>query len=111
MERNADPYEDDMPGQKIVRLDAGDILFYNNNILHRGVYDCKTERMTLHGSMGVVAPDKARARNILQHGIGSWASKADFSDLPDDVADLAKGMRNRLIAMGSGDDVGFSHVG
>ena len=110
MERNADPYEDDMPGQKIVKMGPGDILFYNNNILHRGVYDSTVERMTLHGTMGIAGTDKARARNILQHGIGSWAAKASFSDLPDDMARLAEGMQKRLIAMGSGDDVGYSQV-
>ena len=110
MERNADPYEDDMPGQKIVRMGPGDIMFYNNNILHRGVYDSTAERMTLHGTMGIAGTDKARARNILQHGIGSWAAKADFSDLPSDMAQLAKGMQSRLIAMGSGEDVGYSQV-
>lgn len=108
MERSADPYEDDMPGQKVVKLGAGDLLFYNNNILHRGVYDSKTERMTLHGSMGIVGEDKARARNILQHGIGSWAAAADFSDLPGDMSQLATAMQKRLIDMGSGDDVGYS---
>ena len=110
MERNADPYEDDMPGQKIVKMSPGDILFYNNNILHRGVYDCHAERMTLHGTMGIGGTDRARARNILQHGIGSWAANADFSDLPGDMAILADGMQKRLIAMGSDQDVGYSQV-
>lgn len=110
MERSADPYEDDMPGQKIVKMGPGDILFYNNNILHRGVYDSTVERMTLHGTMGISGTDTARARNILQHGIGSWASKADFSDLEGDMRQLAEGMQKRLIAMGSGDDVGYSQV-
>jgi ectoine hydroxylase-related dioxygenase (phytanoyl-CoA dioxygenase family) len=110
MERNADPYEDDMPGQKIVKMGPGDIMFYNNNILHRGVYDSTVERMTLHGTMGIVGTDTARARNILQHGIGTWASEADFSDLSGDMRELAEGMQKRLIAMGSGDDVGYSQV-
>ncbi len=111
MERHADPYEDDMPGQKIVKMEPGDILFYNNNILHRGVYDCKNERMTLHGTMGVAGTDKARARNILQHGIGSWGADADFSDLPPDVAAQAEGMKERLIALGrQADDVGYSQA-
>jgi len=108
MERNANPYEDDMPGQKIVKMEPGDIVFYNNNILHRGVYDSKAERMTLHGTMGLTGADPARARNILQHGIGEWAAQCDFSDLPGDIAALAKGMQGRLMAMGSGKDVGFS---
>jgi hypothetical protein len=46
MERHADPYEDDMPGQMIVRMSPGDVVFYNNNILHRGVYDSRMERVT-----------------------------------------------------------------
>lgn len=107
-ERAADPFADDMPGQRVVRLRAGDLMFYNNNILHRGVYDCRAERMTLHGSMGMRAADPARARNILQHGIGDWAAKCDFSALPGDMAETAKGMQSALLEMGGGGDVGFS---
>lgn len=110
IERNADPYENHLPGLTVVKMGPGDIMFYNNNILHRGVYDPTVERMTLHGTMGIAGTDKARARNILQHGIGSWASNADFNDLPADMADLAKGMQRRLVEMGSGDDVGYSQV-
>lgn len=68
------------------------------------------ERMTLHGTMGIAGKDHSRARNILQHGIGSWAGKADFRELPGGMADLAKGMQSRLIAMGSGDNLGFSQA-
>ena len=110
IERNADPYEDDMPGQKIVKMGPGDIMFYNNNILHRGVYDSTVERMTLHGTIGLAGTDPARARNILQHGIGTWAKDVDFSNLEPEMAKLAVGMQERLIAMGSGDDVGYSQV-
>ncbi|KAH9825514.1 Phytanoyl-CoA dioxygenase [Teratosphaeria destructans] len=111
MERSADPYEDDMPGQLFVKMEPGDIIFYNNNILHRGVYDSRSERMTLHGTMGVVGGDGvARARNILQHGIGTWAAKADFTDLPHGMAKQATAMQSRLIAMGSGEGVGFSQT-
>lgn len=109
MERNADPYEDDMPRQIHVKMDPGDIVFYNNNILHRGVYDSKNERLTLHGTMGLVGTDPARARNILQHGIGKWANKCDFTNLSNpDMARRAEEMKNRLISMGTGDDVGYS---
>lgn len=109
MERTADPYEDDMPGQTAVKMLPGDIVFYNNNILHRGVYDSKNERMTLHGTMGLVGTDPARARNILQHGIGKWAAKCDFTSLSNpDMACRAEAMKERLIAMGTGEDVGFS---
>ncbi|KAF7189979.1 hypothetical protein HII31_08801 [Pseudocercospora fuligena] len=108
MESGADPYEDDMPGQLAVKVYPGDIVFYNNNILHRGVYDSRTERMTLHGTMGMKGSDPARARNILQHGIGKWAAQCDFHALPADTAKLAEDMKQRLLQMGSGDDVGFS---
>lgn len=107
MERNADPFEGDMPGQKIVRLQAGDAMFYNNNILHRGVYDSKIERMTLHGSMGARSADRDRARNILQHGIGEWADRCDFSSLPTAMADTARCMQNALLEMGGGTELGF----
>ncbi|KAK5995146.1 Demethylsterigmatocystin 6-O-methyltransferase [Cladobotryum mycophilum] len=49
-ERQADPLEKVLPNQLVVKLQPGDIAFYNNNILHRGVYNSKKERMTLHGS-------------------------------------------------------------
>lgn len=109
MERSADPFEDDMPGQMAVKMLPGDIVFYNNNILHRGVYDSTHERMTLHGTMGLAGSDPARARNILQHGIGKWAAKCDFTDLSDpEIARRAEAMKGRLISLGTGDDVGFS---
>ena len=92
MEHNANRYEDDMPGQKIVKMEAGDAIFYINNILHRGIYDCKAQRMTLHGMMGLKGADPVKARNILQHGIGSWAAHADFDGLPGDMASRANGM-------------------
>lgn len=77
-ERTADPYESNMPGQITVNLKAGQVAFYNNNILHRGVYDSRKERMTLHGSIGTVAAGGERARNVLQHGVGEWAKEDDF---------------------------------
>ncbi|KXT15341.1 hypothetical protein AC579_10445 [Pseudocercospora musae] len=108
MESGADPNEDDMPGQLAVKVCSGDIVFYNNNILPRGVYNSRTERMTLHGTMGMKGPNPARAREILQHGIGKWAAQRDFHALPADTAKLAEDMKQRLLEMGSRDDVGFS---
>lgn len=106
-ERNADPYENDMAGQKIVHLKAGDLMFYNNNILHRGVYDSKIERMTLHGSMGMRSADPDRARNILQHGIGDWTARCDFSGLPAPMSQTAQKMQAALLEMGGGSELGF----
>nr|POE65263.1 hypothetical protein CFP56_34930 [Quercus suber] len=113
IERDADPYAPELPDQQVVRLGAGDVLFYNNNILHCGVYDSKgTERMTLHGTMGLAKADPERARNILQHGIGTWVARSDFSALPDQqMRAVAVSMQRRLVEMGSGDDLGYAHDG
>ncbi|KAL9005294.1 MAG: hypothetical protein Q9188_001920 [Gyalolechia gomerana] len=109
-ERAADPYEKDMPGQLVVQLKAGDVVFYDNNILHRGVYDSGKERMTLHGSMGHVAGGRTRARNVLQHGTGEWLDSCRFDGLESGTSEKAEGMRRRLVHMGrtEGGDTGFS---
>ncbi|KAF2203469.1 hypothetical protein GQ43DRAFT_389968 [Delitschia confertaspora ATCC 74209] len=108
-ERNADPYEDDMPGQLIVNLQPGEVVFYNNNILHRGKYDSNKERMTLHGSIGTTLGSNERARNVLQHGVGSWVENVDFQGLGDEgIQKRAEGMRERLVRLGrEKGDVGF----
>jgi ectoine hydroxylase-related dioxygenase (phytanoyl-CoA dioxygenase family) len=112
-ERAADPFEIDLQGQQVVEMKAGDVVFYNNNILHRGVYKKGVERMTLHGSMGMVGGDQARARNVLQHGVGSWVGQCDFSGLEHEVegrrcGDIAEAMRRALMNMGGSEDIGFS---
>ncbi|KAF1809276.1 phytanoyl-CoA dioxygenase [Eremomyces bilateralis CBS 781.70] len=108
-ERNADPYESNMLGQKIVEIKAGDVMFYDNNILHRGVYDATVERMTLHGSIGHVKGSSARAQNVLQHGVGAWVDECRFDDLPEGLKNRANGMRARLHQMGSDNpNVGYS---
>jgi ectoine hydroxylase-related dioxygenase (phytanoyl-CoA dioxygenase family) len=107
-ERNADPYEPNMPDQIIVKLKAGEVAFYNNNILHRGVYDSTKERMTLHGSIGTTLAGSERARNVLQHGVGEWAKGYDFEGFEPEMAERAKNMRERLVEMGKeSGDVGF----
>jgi ectoine hydroxylase-related dioxygenase (phytanoyl-CoA dioxygenase family) len=107
-EAAADPYEPNMPGQITVQLKAGQVAFYNNNILHRGVYDSTKERMTLHGSIGTVKAGSERARNVLQHGVGEWAKEDDFGGLEEGMRERALRMRERLVELGrrSG-DVGF----
>ncbi|KAF2736321.1 hypothetical protein EJ04DRAFT_511141 [Polyplosphaeria fusca] len=107
-ERNADPYEPVLPDQLVVKLKAGEVAFYNNNILHRGVYDPTKERMTLHGSMGSVRASKDRARNVLQHGVGEWVGQWDMSALDGDMAERARAMKEKLVKMGEeSGDVGF----
>ncbi|RFU36203.1 hypothetical protein B7463_g21, partial [Scytalidium lignicola] len=113
-ERGADPFEKDVPGQIFVKMKAGDIVFYNNNIFHRGVYDSGKERMTLHGTMGHVLGGKTNARNVLQHGIGSWVDGIDLSIIEDEEdRRVAEGMKERLIRMGreNDGDVGYSLEG
>ncbi|KAK4457389.1 hypothetical protein QBC42DRAFT_350512 [Cladorrhinum samala] len=104
----------DMGGKEVrARLDSGDVVFYDNNILHRGVYEAGRERMTLHGSVGHVDGAKSRARNVLQHGIGEWVEGCDFSCLGDgEQRETAEGMRKRLLEMGKeAGDVGYSLQG
>ncbi|MCJ1242243.1 hypothetical protein MMC14_010250 [Varicellaria rhodocarpa] len=109
VERMAGPYERDMPGQEVVRLKAGDTVFYDNNILHRGVYRADVLRMTLHGSMGHVRGGRARARNVLQHGVGEWVGDLRFEGLGEEVGRRAEGMRRRLVELGRrAGNVGFS---
>ncbi len=109
-ERAADPYGEDFPGQTPVHLGAGDVVFYNNNILHRGVYKSAVPRMTLHGSIGHVRGGNARARNVLQHGVGVWVDRCDFSHLEEDgVKKRAESMREKLLQLGrKAEEVGFS---
>ncbi|KAL8843507.1 MAG: hypothetical protein Q9170_000011 [Blastenia crenularia] len=111
-ERTADPYEKSMPGQFVVSLKAGDVVFYENNVLHRGAYHSGKERMTLHGSMGHVEGGKWRARNVLQHGTGEWVDRCRFDGLETDMRERAEGMRRRLVqlARAGGGEVRFSQA-
>ncbi|KZF19121.1 hypothetical protein L228DRAFT_201358, partial [Xylona heveae TC161] len=77
-ERESQKKKKKMPGQIPVTMQPGDVVFYNNNILHRGVYDRDAERATLHGSVGVLAGGDTRARNVLQHGVGEWVDRISF---------------------------------
>ena len=114
-ERAAGPYQDPLEGQVRVALKAGDVVFYDNNILHRGVYDAGKERMTLHGSVGHVRGSAERARNVLQHGVGEYVDRCDFSALGEGVErEVAEGMRRRLVELGrenQGRDIGYSLEG
>ncbi|KAF7553731.1 hypothetical protein G7046_g7017 [Stylonectria norvegica] len=101
VERDADPMEKNMPDQLLVQLHPGDIVFYNNNILHRGAYLASKERMTLHGSVGHVKGNALRARNVLQHGAGAWVENVDFGPLKEGERQRAEAMRKRLVQMGS----------
>ncbi|KAL3495832.1 phytanoyl-CoA dioxygenase family protein [Aspergillus germanicus] len=122
-ERNAAPYESHLPGQLVVELKPGDAVFYDSNILHRGVYRAKEEggeetRLTLHGSIGLKegsggsegdsSSKKVRATAVLQHGVGAWVHRKDAAF---GVGERAERMRANLVAMGTGEGVGFSLKG
>ena len=120
IERNADPYEAVLPDQLVVQLQPGDAVFYDSNILHRGVYQAKAEgadetRLTLHGSLGLKASDAAdaktkqvRATAVLQHGVGAWVNREDAAF---GLGERPERMRANLVAMGSGEGVGYSLQG
>lgn len=80
--------------QITVNLKPGDIVFYNNNILHRASYSSKNKRLTLHGSYGNVKYGKARAKGVLQHGVAEWLPRLqpkneDLEMLKSKLVDLA----------------------
>ncbi|KAG8623234.1 hypothetical protein KVT40_008210 [Elsinoe batatas] len=115
-ERDAGPYEDVMEGMEVVRMKAGDVVFYDNNILHTGRYKSDRERATLHGSIGLKGGDRDRARNVLQHGVGKWVGECDFGGLEGEwegrkMGEVAEGMRRGLVEMGTGEGVGWSQGG
>lgn len=119
-ERNAEPYEPNMPNQLIVELQPGDAVFYDSNILHRGTYKHKPAsgeetRLTLHGSLGLKAADaadaetkKVRATAVLQHGVGAWVHRDDAAF---GLGERPEKMRANLVAMGTGEGVGYSLQG
>jgi ectoine hydroxylase-related dioxygenase (phytanoyl-CoA dioxygenase family) len=43
--------KDSMPHQMAVSLQAGQGVYYNANLLHRGVYSCRQQRETIHACM------------------------------------------------------------
>ena len=69
--------KENITGQIEVVLKPGDIVFYNNNILHRASYSSKRTRLTLHGSYGHVDHGKSRAKGILQHGVLEWLPRLE----------------------------------
>ncbi|RMZ91427.1 hypothetical protein DV736_g1328, partial [Chaetothyriales sp. CBS 134916] len=118
-ERSAGPYEPHLSNQLVVKLEPGDVVFYDSNILHRGVYKGKLEaaeesRLTLHGSIGLKAADAGDAANnvrataVLQHGVGAWVHREDAAF---GIGERPERMRANLVAMGNGEGVGYSLQG
>lgn len=117
-ERNAAPYEPVLPDQLVVELQPGDAVFYDSNIIHRGVYQCKPEggeetRLTVHGSVGLKGAGseedkKVRATAVLQHGVGAWVHRDDAAF---GLGERPEKMRANLVAMGTGEGIGYSLQG
>lgn len=116
-ERMASAFEPKLPGMLVVKLKPGDCVFYNNNILHRGVYAPREgiengkRRMTVHGSVGHIKGGRMRARNVLQHGVGKWANECLFIELEEERREIARAMRDKLVQLGQETgELGYSHA-
>ena len=82
-----------LPGQRVVRLKAGETVFYDNNILHRAVYPTEPIRRTLHACMGTVEAGWERARNILQHDM-EWVWEVRYDGRLEEMRKNLVRMRN-----------------
>jgi ectoine hydroxylase-related dioxygenase (phytanoyl-CoA dioxygenase family) len=69
--------KDPLPGQLAVRLKAGQGVYYDANLLHRGVYPRTTERQTLHCCMGLAAEPLLRPH--LYRSL-TWMEAPGFAD-------------------------------
>lgn len=101
-----DPFSEKMPGAICVHLDVGQTLFYDNAILHRGVYDKNAKRATLHASIGITSGGEHRARGLFEHEL-DWMREERFRNtLPKNLltyldnlnalAEESKGIVERL---------------
>ncbi|MBI4530360.1 MAG: phytanoyl-CoA dioxygenase family protein [Candidatus Latescibacteria bacterium] len=78
--------KDPMPNQMAVELRAGQGVYYNANLLHRGVYRKDQQRETLHCCMGSV--DGALLRPHLHGGL-TWMEMPGFREtLPERLIPL-----------------------
>jgi hypothetical protein len=83
------PYSNEkMPGAICVKLHAGQTVFYNNNLLHRGDYSKESKRATIHASMGTIMGGVLRAKDIMQHGLEWMCEQRSIQTLPDRLLPL-----------------------
>jgi len=98
---DGDPFTEELPDALKVTLNPGDVVFYDQNIIHRGVYEAGVPRLTLHGSVGDSNEGRSRARNVLQHGVGDWVSRCSFDCIEDGrLRKRAEEMKARLVGLG-----------
>lgn len=95
-------------GEVSVELHPGDVVFYNNNILHRAQYLSKELRLTLHGLYGHPTKGHLRAKGILQHGVSEWLPRFQPKD-PQLV--LMRARLEKLATEFKGVDLGYALEG
>ncbi len=66
---------DPIPGKMIISLEAGQGVYYNANLIHRGVYSNSERRETLHCCMGAV--DNTLLRPHIYTGL-AWMDRPGF---------------------------------
>ena len=77
-----------MPNQLVVKLKAGDIVFYNSSILHKGYNIDGSKRQTLHYAV-LTAPPENEPSNPKSPTSQEWLNQPDFLDsLPDRLKPL-----------------------
>ena len=78
----------DMPDQLIVKLKAGDIVFYNSSILHKGYNIDASKRQTLHYAV-LTAPPENEPPNPESPTSQEWLNEPTFlSSLPERLKPL-----------------------
>lgn len=82
-------------GELVVKLKAGDTVFYDNNILHRAVYPVKPVRVTLHACMGTIQAGAERAKNILQHEM-EWVRDVRYEGRLEEMRKNLVNMRDKV---------------
>lgn len=83
----------DMPGQFVVQLKAGQGVYYDANLLHRGVYPHTARRQTIHCCMGHIAG--ARQRTYIYDTLPWMDDDAFAAGLPARLQPLHANFRDR----------------
>jgi hypothetical protein len=81
-----------LPGQHTLHLKAGQTCFYNQDLLHRGVYDHTKKRATLHACLGKADGGHLRAWNVSRVGIEWMKDERFVSALPPSMKPVHKNL-------------------
>ena len=85
-----------LSGESVVKLKAGETVFYDNNILHRAVYPVEPIRVTLHACMGTVEAGPERAKNILQHEM-DWVRNVRYEGRLEEMRKTLLSMKDKYV--------------